>query len=104
MEEVNKRELIVLLKRRMSELITLFERTKEENEQLFNENQRLIELNKKKEQEIKKIEEKLETYKLSNAFIIAGEGKDISEKKHDAKIKINRIVKEIDQCISLLNK
>ncbi|MBN2893686.1 MAG: hypothetical protein JXL97_17585 [Bacteroidales bacterium] len=104
MEQLDKNELIGLLKQRMGELITLFERTKEENINLFNENQKLIQQNNEKEEEIKKIQDKLETYKLSNAFIITSEGKDISEKKHDAKIKINRIVKEIDQCIALLNK
>ena len=104
MSEVNKNELIGVLKQQLSELITLFERTKEENTHLFNENQKLIKINKQKETELKTIQNKLETYKLSNAFIITGNGNEISEKKHDAKIKINRIVKEIDQCIALLNK
>ena len=104
MNGINKNELIGLLKKQLGELITLFERTKEENTHLFNENQKLIKINKQKEEELKKIKNKLETYKLSNAFIITGNGNEISEKKHDAKIKINRIVKEIDQCIALLNK
>lgn len=88
----------------MSELITLFERTKEENNHLFNENQKLLQTTKQKDEEIKKLKEKLETYKLSNAFIITSDGKELTEKKHDAKIRINRIVKEIDRCISLLNE
>ncbi len=104
MGEEEKREILDLLKARLSELIKLFERTKEENMHLFNENQKLIEKNKEKDQEIKKLKEKLETYKLTNAFIITSEGDDITEKKHEAKIKINRIVKEIDRCIALLNK
>lgn len=104
MEQVNKIELIGTLKQRMSELITLFERTKEENTHLFNENQKLVKIIKNKNEELQKKQDKLETYKLSNAFVITGEGDNISEKKHDAKIKINRIVKEIDQCIALLNK
>ncbi len=104
MEKNNKRELINSLKQRIADLITLFERIKEENTHLFKENKKLLQTNKQKEEEIKKLKEKLETYKLSNAFVITGEGEDITEKKHDAKIKINRIVKEIDQCIALLNK
>jgi len=104
MEEINKTELISLLKKRMSEIITLFERTKEENTRLFNETQKLIEQNNQKEEELQKLQEKLETYKLSNAFVLTGDGKDIVEKKHDARIKINRIVKEIDNCIAMLNK
>ncbi len=104
MEKNNKRELINALKQHIADLIRLIERTKEENAHLFKENQKLLQINNEKEEEIKTLKEKLETYKLSNAFVITGEGKDITEKKHDAKIKINRIVKEIDQCIALLNK
>jgi len=99
-----KKEILEQLKSQLSELITLYERTKEENIHLFNENQKLIQVLKQKEQNNQKLKEKLETYKLSNAFVITGEGEDISEKKHDAKIKINRLIKEIDQCVSLLNR
>jgi len=44
------------------------------------------------------IENKYESLKL--AKIIAPSSTD----SHDAKIKLNRIVREIDRCISLLNK
>lgn len=104
MEESVKNEILDKLKSQLSELITLFERTKEENTHLFNENQKLLQINNQKDEEINNLKEKLETYKLSNAFVIASDGKEISDKKHDAKIRINRIVKEIDRCISLLNK
>ena len=104
MEELDKKEILDTLKARLSELITLYERTKEENLHLFNENQRIININKQKDQEILQLKEKLETYKLSNAFIITSGKENITEKKHDAKIRINRIVKEIDKCIALLNR
>jgi len=103
-EEQQKREILEILKARLSDLITLYERTKEENLHLFEENQKLIEKNNQKDEEILKLKEKLETYKLSNAFIITSGEEDITEKKHDAKIRINRIVKEIDKCIALLNR
>jgi hypothetical protein len=51
-----------------------------------------------KEQESKQLENKYESLKL--AKIIATSSTD----SHDAKIKLNRIVREIDRCISLLNK
>jgi hypothetical protein len=51
-----------------------------------------------KEKENKEIENKFESLKL--AKIIATSSTDA----HDAKIKLNRIVREIDKCISLLNK
>ncbi len=104
MDENIKQEILDRLKLGLSELITLFERTKEENLALFNEKQELLQIIKEKENEIKNLQEKLETYKLSNAFILTSNGDDITQKKHDAKIRINRIVKEIDKCIALLNK
>jgi len=51
-----------------------------------------------KEKENKVLENKYESLKL--AKIIASSSTDT----HDAKIKLNRIVREIDKCISLLNK
>jgi predicted RNase H-like nuclease (RuvC/YqgF family) len=51
-----------------------------------------------KDKENKEIENKFESLKL--AKIIATSSTD----SHDAKIKLNRIVREIDKCISLLNK
>ena len=51
-----------------------------------------------KEKETKQLENKYESLKL--AKIIATSSTDA----HDAKIKLNRIVREIDRCISLLNK
>ncbi len=104
MSSNEKKEIIEQLRTYLSELITLYERIKEENLQLFNENQKLLQINKEKDKEINKLKEKLETYKLSDAFLITSDSKELSDKKHDAKIRINRIVKEIDRCISLLNK
>lgn len=54
-----------------------------------------IEAEKKEKEEIMK---KYESLKL--AKVIAAS----STESHDAKIKLNRIVREIDKCISLLNK
>jgi septal ring factor EnvC (AmiA/AmiB activator) len=57
----------------------------------------LVEL-EQKESEHRQIETKYESLKL--AKVIATSTTD----SHDAKIKLNRIVREIDKCISLLNK
>ena len=51
-----------------------------------------------KEKENQQLEKKYESLKL--ARVIASSSGD----SHDAKIKLNRIVREIDKCISLLNK
>ena len=61
-------------------------------------------INKQKDIEFKKLKEKLETLKLREAFVISSQGATMQEKKHEAKIKINRILKDIDRCITLLNK
>ena len=51
-----------------------------------------------KEKEYEQLEKKYESLKLAKVIAAsAGEA-------HDAKIKLNRIVREIDKCISLLNK
>lgn len=104
MDQIQKKELLDILKSRLSELITLYERIKEENVNLIIQNKKLIELNNQKEEEIQKFKEKLETYKLTNSFILTSDGEELTERKHDAKIKINRLIKEIDSCIALLNR
>lgn len=104
MDQTVKKEIIDKLKQSLSDLITGYERLKEENLHLFNENQKLLSINKQKDTEIKKIKDKLETYKLGDAFIANSNSNDLTEKKHDAKIRINRLVKEIDRCITLLSK
>ena len=104
MDDNIKKEILENLRNYLSELINRHERLKEENLMLFQQNQKLIEANKQKDLEIQKLKEKFETYKLTNAFILTSEGEDLSERKHDAKIKINRLIKEIDSCIALLNQ
>ncbi len=58
----------------------------------------LVEKIGKKEKEIEDINKKYESLKLAKTIAAS------SVDSHDAKIKLNRIVKEVDKCISLLNK
>lgn len=104
MSLADKQEILQGLKAGITELTRRYERLKEENMHLFNENQKLIEINKQKDIEFKKIKEKLETFKLGEAFVIGSQGSTMQEKKHEAKIKINRILKDIDRCITILSK
>jgi len=53
---------------------------------------------KEKEQLLGEIEGKYNQQQLAKA-VLASSGDN-----HDAKIKVNRIVREIDQCIALLNR
>lgn len=85
------KENVIKIKELHSESISENFRLRQEIEKLSIE----IEL---KDKENKDFENKYESLKL--AKIIASSSTDA----HDAKIKLNRIVREIDKCISLLNK
>ncbi len=63
-------------------------------------------------EEIKRLEEQINLLTISNqdltkkveGFKFAKSLAGANEDSHEAKIKINRLVREIDKCISLLNK
>lgn len=69
-----------------------------ENNKLKEDITKLLAELEQKEKENRQLETKYESLKL--AKVIATSTTD----SHDAKIKLNRIVREIDKCISLLNK
>ncbi len=91
------------LKDKVRTLIAVTDRLKEENEQLFQDKQILISQNKLKEEKIKDLLKEIENLKLASA-LASPETEGNTEAKHNAKIKINKMVREIDKCISLLNK
>ena len=76
----------------------MFLKMKSENRLLLEEQARLKEqislLNTKNEE----LQRKIEELKFAKSML-GGE-----ENSHEAKIKINRLVREIDKCIALLNK
>jgi hypothetical protein len=92
------REEIDLLKSNIFKIKELHEDSLSENVRLKEEIKKLSVEIEIKEKENKQLENKFESLKL--AKIIATSSTDA----HDAKIKLNRIVREIDKCISLLNK
>jgi len=85
------------LKTKVHTLMQLHESYKSENVQLREENQKLKKELQQKEDELVGCQQKLSNMELAKALASA-------ESNHDAKIKINRIVREIDRCIALLNK
>jgi len=94
----NHDDITASLRTNFKKIITLYEKKKEENFNLKTENVGL----KKQISEFKNQNEVLQ-YKenntnLASAFIEA------SGSNHNAKIQVNRIVREIDKCIALLNK
>lgn len=91
-------DLVNALKDKIFRLILLYEEEKRKNEVLSKDKDYLeVQLNEKRKM-ADEFNQKYENLKLGKMIEITGS--DI----HDARIKINRIVREVDQCIALLNK
>lgn len=90
--------IISALNSKASKMISALEKVKAENAELKKELENLKDSVKTKELEVHDLNVKYENLKL--AKVIQLSGSDL----HDAKIKVNRIVREIDKCISLLNR
>lgn len=94
----NHDDIIATLRNNFKKIITLYEHKKEENHSLKAENESL----KKQISEYKiqnaDLQDKENNTNLASAFIAA------TGSNHNAKIQVNRIVREIDKCIALLNK
>jgi chromosome segregation ATPase len=93
----NELDELVLLKRRIEELINHFNRSKVELQNSLSENKKLIFELQKREETYSELEKKYERLKLSGAIL--GD----EENSKDAKKRINSLVREIDGCIALLN-
>lgn len=90
-------EVINNLSNNITELKEQYNRTLTENKKLKTE---LVNLTKKidiKENENENLINNYESLKMAKTIAAS------SGDAHDAKIKINRLVREIDKCISLLN-
>jgi phage shock protein A len=87
-----------MLQERIRKLVEMYENLKSDREQLNREVSDLQEQLKLGQKRIKDIEEKYNKLKISKALIAS------SDDVHDAKLKVNRMVREIDKCIALLNR
>jgi hypothetical protein len=94
----DKEEIISNLKSNILRLRNLYEKEKETNVVLKSNNSELSAKLLQKEEETLSLETKLNTLKLAKS--ISGENNDM----HDAKGKVNNLVREIDKCIALLNR
>ncbi len=96
---INKSDdIIASLRNNLKQIINLYENQKEENKILKQKNSELINQISLLIKEKETLKNKNDNTDLKNAFIEA------SGSNHEAKIKVNRIVREIDKCIALLNK
>jgi len=86
------------LESRIQQLIGMYEKQKSANELLSRQKADMQEQVRLEQERIKELEEKYNKLKISKALIAS------SEDVHDAKLKVNRMVREIDKCIALLNR
>ena len=85
------------IKQKVQTLANAYERLRQEHEQLQLRYSELQQRLSDKEQAVEAISGRYDALNLAQAL------KGSSADMHDAKIKVNRIVREIDKCIALLN-
>ena len=90
-------DIIKSLRFRIEKLISLYESEKSKNLALQENGLALQKQLIGKENEIEELQTKYNNLRLAKT--LTGDVED----SHEAKIKINRIVREIDKCIALLN-
>jgi predicted nucleic acid-binding Zn-ribbon protein len=91
-------EELIILNRKLDELVDRYNNLKGEITSLKNGNEALERMLHEREEKLKELETKYERVKLSGALL--GEG----ENAHEAKKKITELVREIDKCVALLNR
>lgn len=91
-------EELIILNRKLDELLDKYNNLKTENAQLKTGNQAMETQLQNRDNRIKELEIKNERIKLSGALL--GEGENATE----ARKKITELVREIDRCVALLNR
>jgi len=91
-------EMIRQLRYRIRLLMARYQSLKHENESLVAEKNELLTLVEKQKKDINTLDQQYTTAKLAKSVLVP------SEDRETAKNQINRIVREIDECIALLNK
>ncbi|MBK7134055.1 MAG: hypothetical protein IPH69_14900 [Bacteroidales bacterium] len=89
---------LIILNRKLDELINRYSSLKSEITELKNGNEVLKAMLQERDEKIKELEIKYERVKLSGALL--GDGGNAPE----AKKKITELVREIDKCVALLNR
>ena len=93
----NQDQLVISLKEKVDTIVSMLEKSEEERTRLQKEKVHLSEQIKLKTVAFEELERRYDTLKLAKS-ILGSDGNS-----HDAKIRVNRIVREIDKCIALLN-
>jgi peptidoglycan hydrolase CwlO-like protein len=96
--EVEQKDIVITLKDKIKKLLSLYNDLKAENAQLKSQKEENKTIIKNKEAELDFLQNKYNKLKLAKSLLAS------TGDSHDAKIKINGIVREIDKCIALLNR
>jgi predicted RNase H-like nuclease (RuvC/YqgF family) len=97
--ESKQDEIFSGLREKIKTIISLYEDQKSKNIELRNKNQELSEQIIMLENKMENLDKKYENLKIAKVLSsVPGEG------VHDTKLQVNRIVREIDKCIALLNR
>ncbi len=92
-------EIINGLKQKIGSIISLYEKEKNKATDLKQKNLELTEKITELEKNIVEVEKKHENLKIAKV-LSSVPGEDV----HETKLQVNRIVREIDKCIALLNR
>lgn len=95
---LEQESIISSLEEKINRLLSVLNQTRAENKQLSEELMNVRQAIELKDTELKELNEKYENLKLARLLVNG------SEDVHSAKLKVNKIVREIDKCIALLNK
>jgi predicted nuclease with TOPRIM domain len=92
-------EIISSLRQKIKTVISLYEEEKNKAKSMKNKNDELTEKVKILEYKLENLDKKYENLKIAKVLSTVP-GEDV----HDTKLQVNRIVREIDKCIALLNR
>jgi len=95
---VNQVYIVDELKQKIQLLADRLEHQKKSNTSLSSDNKKLEDKLREQEKEINELKQKNNTLMLSKAFVTE------NGESQEAKLQINKIVREIDKCIALLNR
>jgi predicted nucleic acid-binding Zn-ribbon protein len=91
-------EELIILNRKLDELLDRYDKLKREVDDLRKGNMALRTVLQEKEEKITELETKYERIKLTGALLGGGEN------ANEARRKITDLVREIDRCVALLNR
>lgn len=92
-------EIFSSLRQRIKSVIGLYEDQKSRNSELLKKNEELNERIALLENKLEDLDKKYENLKIAKVLSSVP-----GEEVHTTKLQVNRIVREIDKCIALLNR